>query len=215
MSGFSRREVHQKSLDAAAVAPEAPNRLRAQSCRPWNGTLLRYGRRINNLRAFVNRSIPPICLAGEESFKLFLRPNPWASYRTSQVDSLPNRSPGTAQTGTRNGPVVRSDSLLEQRRFETPVLFALPILREDSCRKLILNAAIPKKPHRGIFSNTIHRNGAPEISGFRTVSQEQKTQRGPTFRISSAPPTRHCERLPTGDDYAIAATRILQNAIRF
>jgi hypothetical protein len=89
--------------------------------------------------------------------------------------------------------MVRSDSLLEQRRFEMPVLFALPILREGSCRRRFSTRPFQKNRTEEFSPTRFIGTALPKVSEFRTVSQEQKTQRGPAFRISSAPATRHCE----------------------
>jgi hypothetical protein len=91
------------------------------------------------------------------------------------------------------------------------VLFALPIFREGSCRRRF-SAAIRKKNRTEEFSPTRFIGTAlPKISAFRTVSQEQKTQKGPAFRISSAPATRHCESGSSGMHAMIAKqTRMIR-----
>jgi hypothetical protein len=71
--------------------------------------------------------------------------------------------------------------LLNQRGFELPVLFALPIFRGGS-RRGRFNAVIPKNRREKVFSDAIHRHGAlPETSGFRTVCRGKRPKRDGRF----------------------------------
>ena len=74
---------------------------------------------------------------------------------------------------------VRSASLVERRGFESPVLFALLIFREGTYRRrLELNAIIPRKQHREVFSDAIHRHGRAENERISNGLLGAKDQKG-------------------------------------
>jgi hypothetical protein len=95
------------------------------------------------------------------------------------------------------GAQVRTDSLLERRGFEPPVLFALHVVQGKALVARDFNAVIPKKPQEKFSPTRFIRTAVSKASGFRTVSEEQKTQKGPAVRIPSAPPTSQCEPTET------------------
>jgi hypothetical protein len=79
---------------------------------------------------------------------------------------------------TRMGPAVRGASLLERRRFELPVLFALLIFRERLVSQEISTRSFPENSTEKFSPTRFIGTDVPKTGGFRTVSQDQKTQKG-------------------------------------
>ena len=66
------------------------------------------------------------------------------------------------QVSVDSGPVVRSDSLVEQRGFEPPVLFVVPGTYE---RLEVSARATALKPTRKLFSERSARKFGPKAAG--------------------------------------------------
>jgi hypothetical protein len=78
------------------------------------------------------------------------------------------------------------------RGFEPPVLFGLFLLGNGAEVQAFFGLNLPTDRSENISPTRFIGTALPKTSGFRTVSQEQKTQKGPAVRIP-APATSQSE----------------------